>query len=175
MAKKSTQHKIGNVRPPRVQITYDVEVGDATQEKELPFVVGVLADLAPNSSQMSRRLRDREFTKVDAGSFDSVMASLRPSLKLQVANKLTPDAGSLRLDIAFDRLAAFSPDALVSSIPELSSLLEVRARLNDLLAKLEGNDRLNDLLAEVVANSELQERAEAEVRARSKSDDSPGE
>lgn len=159
----STQKKLGKVRPPRVQITYDVEVGDAVQQKVLPFVVGVVADLAPGGSQAAERLRDRQFIEIDADNFDKVMSSLNPTLKLSVDNRLSADGEKLGVTMSFPEMASFSPANVAKSVPQLARLLETRSRLNDLLAKLEGNDRLNDLLSEVVLNTEVQKLAHSEM------------
>lgn len=161
---KSTQKTIGKVRPPRVQITYDVEVGDAVKQKVLPFVVGVIADLAPGGAMSATRLRDRGFVTIDSDNFDRVMASLGPTLKLSVPNRLSGDSENLSIDLKFSEMESFSPARVAGSVPALAELLEVRGRLNDLLAKLEGNDKLNDLLAEVVMNTEIREKALGEVR-----------
>lgn len=159
----STQKKLGKIRPPRVQITYDVEVGDAVQQKVLPFVVGVVADLAPGSSLAGERLRDRQFIEVDVDSFDKVMSSLSPTLVFSVENRLGGDAEKLGVTMSFSEMESFSPASVAKAVPQLARLLRARGRLNDLLAKLEGNDRLNDLLAEVVLNTEVQKIAHSEV------------
>jgi type VI secretion system protein ImpB len=163
---KSTQKKIGNIRPPRVQITYDVEVGGAVKQKVLPFVVGVIADLAPGGAMSETRLRDRSFVSVDSDNFDRVMASLAPTLNLSVPNHLSEQSENLSVDLRFSEMDSFSPANVARAVPALAEMLEVRARLNDLLAKLEGNDKLNDLLAEVVLNTEIQEKACDEIRGR---------
>lgn len=160
---ENTQKKLGKIRPPRVQITYDVEVGDAVQQKVLPFVVGVVADLAPGGALAGERLRDRQFIEVDVDNFDKVMGSLSPTLNLSVDNKLGGEDEKLGVTMSFSELASFSPASVAKSVPQLARLLETRGRLNDLLAKLEGNDRLNDLLAEVVLNTEVQKMACSQV------------
>lgn len=167
---KSTQKTIGKIRPPRVQITYDVEVGDAVKQKVLPFVVGVIADLAPGGAMSGTRLRDRGFVTIDGDNFDRVMASLGPALKLSVPNHLSGDSEKLAIDLKFSEMESFSPARIAESVPALADLLEVRGRLNDLLAKLEGNDKLNDLLAEVVMNTEIREKAVGEVRGNRDAD-----
>ena len=159
----NTQKKLGKIRPPRVQITYDVEVGDAVQQKVLPFVVGVVADLAPGGSLAGTRLRDRQFIEVDVDSLDKVMGSLNPTLKFSVENRLNADGEKLGITMSFPEMASFSPANVAKSVPQLAKMLETRGRLNDLLAKLEGNDRLNDLLAEVVLNTEVQKLAHSEM------------
>lgn len=171
---ESTQKKLGKIRPPRVQITYDVEVGDAVKQKVLPFVVGVVADLAPGGTLSGTRLRDRGFTEIDGDNFDKVMASLNPTLTLSVPNRLGGEGEKCRVEMSFTEMDAFSPASVAKAVPALAQLLEARGKLNDLLAKLEGNERLNDLLAEVVLNTEVQEKACSEVRDRRSGDTAGG-
>ncbi len=162
----NTQKKLGKIRPPRVQITYDVEVGDVVQQKVLPFVVGVVADLAPGGSLAGERLRDRQFIEVDLDNFSKVMSSLNPTLNFSVANKLSSESEKLGITMSFSEMSSFSPANVAKSVPQLARLLETRGRLNDLLAKLEGNDRLNDLLAEVVLNTEVQKKACSQINSQ---------
>lgn len=96
MARQSAQHKLDRVRPPRVQITYDVEVGDAIEVKELPFVVGVLGDFTGNPTEPLPKLKDRKFVEVNPDNFDTVLEGMKPRLSFAVENKLSdePDAPS---------------------------------------------------------------------------------
>lgn len=160
---KNTQKKLGEVRAPRVQISYDVESGDEIKQKTLPFVVGVLADLG-SAAQSEMRLRDRSFVDIDADNFDKVLAAMKPKASLSVVNKLGGDGEQLRVDLSFSEIDDFSPAAVARQVPQLAQLLDARGRLNDLLAKLEGNERLNDLLAEVVLNTEVQTKAYSQQR-----------
>lgn len=162
----NTQKKLGEIRAPRVQISYDVEAGDESKQKTLPFVVGVLADLGSGSAQADKRLRDRSFVDIDADNFDKVMAAMKPKASVRVANKLGGEAEHLQADLVFSQIDDFSPAAVAKQVPQLAQLLEARSRLNDLLAKLEGNERLNDLLAEVVLNTEVQVKAHSELQKR---------
>lgn len=171
----NTQKKLGKIRPPRVQITYDVEVGDAVQQKVLPFVVGVVADLAPGAQGVGERLRDRQFIEVDVDNFDKVMGSLNPTLKISVDNKLGGEDEKLGITMSFTEMGSFSPASVAKSVPQLARLLETRAKLNDLLAKLEGNDRLNDLLAEVVLNTEVQKMACSQITNLRETESSPSD
>src|SRR5256714_15172402 len=91
MARSSIQHKLDRVRPPRVHITYDVEIGDAIEMKELPFVMGVLADLSGKPDDPLPRLKDRKFVEIDRDNFDKVLAGTKPRLAYRVTNKLTDD------------------------------------------------------------------------------------
>ncbi len=162
MSRKSTQQKLAKVRSPRVHISYDVEVGGVTEQKELPFVVGVVADLSAGAGRGDTRLRDRSFVEIGAENFGRVMAAMGPALTLKVPDRIQGE-GQLSVDLKFSGLDSFSPQAVAASVPQLARMLETRARLNDLLAKLDGNEQLNDLLSEVVLNSDLQVRAKNEL------------
>jgi type VI secretion system protein ImpB len=151
---ESTQHKLDRVRPPRVQITYDVEVGDAQQKKELPFIVGVLADLSGNPAQALPRVKDRKFVEIDRDNFNDVLASSAPRAVFRVDNKLANDGSKINVELKFNHIDDFTPTSIVKQVEPLRKLLEARQRLNDLLGKLDGNDKLDELLQEVVANSD---------------------
>jgi len=155
---ESTQHKLLRVRPPRVKITYDVETGGAIERKELPFVIGVMADLSGKPAEPLPRLADRKFVAIDRDNFDEVMKSAAPRLALRVPNRLQPDAeDNLNVELTFEKFDDFAPEAVVKQSPALAKLFEARGRLRDLLTKLDGNDRLDALLAEVVENTERQD------------------
>ena len=155
MAKKeSVQKRLQKVRPPRVQLTYDVEKGDAIEQKELPFVVGVVADLSGQSEVALPKLRDRTFVNIDRDNFDDVMSAVEPRAAFQVPNKLSEDGGKFGVDLKFRSLDDFSPEAVVDQIEPLRKLLEARSKLADLRNKLAGNDKLEDLLSEVLTNTE---------------------
>ena len=111
MAKESIHKKLERVRPPRVHITYDVEVGDAIEVKELPFVMGVLADLTGQPEQPLPRLKDRKFVEINPDNFDSVLEAMKPHVSFSVENKLSedPDAGQLKVDLRFKSLDDFEP------------------------------------------------------------------
>jgi type VI secretion system protein ImpB len=151
---ESTQHKLDRVRPPRVQITYDVEVGDAQQKKELPFIVGVLADLSGNPSQALPKVKDRKFVEIDRDNFNDVLASAAPRAAFRVDNKLANDGSKINVELKFNHIDDFAPTSIVKQVEPLRKLLEARQRLNDLLGKLDGNDKLDELLQDVVANSD---------------------
>jgi type VI secretion system protein ImpB len=151
---ESTQHKLDRIRPPRVQITYDVEIGDAIQKKELPFVVGIMADLSGKPEQPLAKLKDRKFVEIDRDNFNDVLASSAPRLAYRVDNKLTNDGSKLNVELRFRNLDDFNPTNVVNQIEPLRKLLEARRRLTDLLGKLDGNDKLDELLQEVVSNTD---------------------
>ena len=155
MARESTQHKLDRVRPPRVHITYDVEIGDAIELKELPFVVGVLADLSGKPDEALPRLRDRKFVDIDRDNFNDVLKGMKPRLAYKVENKLTNDESKMGVELRFNNLDDFEPEQVVDQVEPLRKLLEVRRQLSDLLAKTDGNDKLNERLQEIISNTEL--------------------
>lgn len=155
MAKKeSIQKQLQRVRPPRVQLTYDVEVGDAIEMKELPFAVGVLGDFAGQSEVPQGKVRDRKFVNVDMDNFDDVLASMAPGASFKVRNVLQHDGGEIGVQLAFRKFEDFRPESVVQQFEPLRKLQEARAKLADLRNKLAGNERLEDLLSEVLANTE---------------------
>jgi type VI secretion system protein ImpB len=151
---ESTQHVLSRVRPPRVQITYDVEIGDAIEKKELPFVVGVLADLSGKPAEALPPVRDRKFVEIDRDNFNDVLASIEPRLAIRTPNRLKPDANdNLNIELRFKHMDDFGPVEVINQVPALRKLYEGRQRLRDLLTKLDGNDDLAGLLNQVIANS----------------------
>jgi type VI secretion system protein ImpB len=155
MAKKeSIQKRLQKIRPPRVQLTYEVERGDAIEIKELPFVVGVMGDLAGQSEVEQPRLRDRKFVNIDRDNFDDVMKGIEPRAAFQVENRLSEAGGKFGVDLRFNSIADFDPDAIVQQVEPLRRLLEARSKLADLRNKLAGNDKLEDLLSEVLHNTQ---------------------
>lgn len=151
---ESTQHKLDRVRPPRVQITYDVETGGAIQKKELPFVMGVISDLAGKPAEAPPPLKERKFTVIDRDNFNDVMKAVGPRLAFQVANRLTAEDIKFNIELKFKSMEDFDPVKIVQRVAPLRKLFEARQRLSDLRAKLDGNDDLDRLLREVVANTE---------------------
>ena len=150
---ESTQHKLDRVRSPRVQITYDVEVGDAIQKKDLAFVVGIMSDLAGNPAKPLPKMKERKFVEIDRDNFDKVMTGIQPRVALRVDNKLTGDPDSaLNVDLTFNSIEDFEPTKIVERVEPLRRLYEARKRLTDLVAKLDGNDALEQILQDVMAN-----------------------
>lgn len=155
---ESTQHKLDRIRPPRVQITYDVEIGDAIEMKELPFVGGILADLSGQPAEPLPKLKDRKFVEIDRDNFNEVMAACKPRLAFQVDNKLADDDTRFNIELNFRNMDDFDPVNVLKQVEPLRKLYEARQRLSDLLTKLDGNDELDQLLQDVVASTEsLQE------------------
>jgi type VI secretion system protein ImpB len=153
-SKPSLQHKLDRVRAPRVQITYDVEIGGAMEMKEIPFVVGVLSDLSGTPDEPLPKVKDRKFVEIDRDNFNSVLAAMKPRLAFKVDNKLTDDDSKLAVELRFKSLDDFHPEQIAQQVEPLRKLVETRRRLSDLLNKLDGNDRLDELLQEAISSTE---------------------
>lgn len=149
---ESTQHKLDRIRPPRVQITYDVEIGNAIQKKELPFVAGILADLSGKPEEPLPKMRERKFVEIDRDNFNDVLASIEPRLALRVANRLTKEGGQVNVALKFKHMDDFSPVNVLSQVEPLRKLYEARQRLSDLVTKLDGNDNLEQKLQEIMGD-----------------------
>lgn len=160
----SLQKWVGRNRPPRVQITYDVETGDAIEKRELPMVVGVLADLSGQPATPLLKLKERRFVEIDRDNFDEIMGKIRPRLDLSVADTAKGE-GNLRIELNFEKFADFHPESLVEQVPRLSKLLEARHQLRDLLAKLDGNDELDSILERIVRSTEELKAVKSEAQA----------
>lgn len=154
---ESVFDKKKRVRPPRVNITYEVELGGAMVMKELPFVTGVLSDLSGNPAKSLGKLKDRKFVEIDRDNFDDVLASMQPRLQMRVDNTLTGE-GELSVELNFEKLSDFSPDAVVQQVEPLKKLMEVRGKLKDLQSRAEGNDRLEELLNAVIDDDAVRDK-----------------
>jgi type VI secretion system protein ImpB len=165
MARESTQKKLTRVRPPRVQISYEVEVGNAIELKELPFVLGVVGDFTGQPTEPLARLKDRRFVDVNPENFDSVLESMRPHLAFSVENKLAEDAnaGDLRVDLNFRSLEDFEPEQVARQIRPLRELLDLRSKLNDLRGTLQTNEKLDQVLMDAVSNTEKLDKLRSEM------------
>jgi len=169
MAKKeSIQKRLQRVRPPRVQLTYDVEIGDAIEQKELPFAMGVLGDFSGNPANAQPKLKDKKFVSVDLDNFDEVMSAMTPRAVYRVPNKLSDKGGEFAVELNFNSINDFRPEAVVQQVAPLRKLLEARTKLADLRNKLAGNEVLEDILNDVLRSTEKlemlgKERTEEEV------------
>jgi type VI secretion system protein ImpB len=152
--KESIQKRLQKVRAPRVQLTYDVEKGDAIEKKELPFVVGVMGDFAGKSELEQPKLKDRKFVNVDMDNFDDVMKGLEPRAVYRVPNTLSGAGGEFAVDMKFKSIDDFRPEAVVQNVEPLKKLLEARTKLADLRNKLAGNEKLEDILNDVLSSTE---------------------
>jgi len=151
----SLQDKVGRVRPPRVQLSYKVETGGAVEDVELPFVVGVMADLSGNPKQPLKPLRDRDAVYIDRDNFDEILSKAAPRVTLRVEDKISgvPDQ-QIGVELNFKKFDDFTPGEVAKQIPATRELLETRERLAQMLVKMEGRPELENLLTEILNNSE---------------------
>lgn len=161
----STQKKLERVRPPRIQISYEVETGGAIEMKELPFLMGVLGDFTGQPTEPLARLKDRKFVEVTPDNFDDVLASMKPHLAFAVENKLSEeaDAPKLGVDLNFRSLEDFSPEAVARQIKPLRELLELRTQLSDLRGSLQTNDKLDEVLQATLGDQGKMDRLKSEL------------
>ncbi|NNH00197.1 type VI secretion system contractile sheath small subunit [Acinetobacter sp. ANC 5414] len=160
---ESVQKKLQRIRPPRVQLTYDVEVGEGKEVKELPFVIGVLGDFSAASELEKTKLKDKKFINVDLDNIDEVILSLAPRATFQVENTLTEEGGRMSVDLTFNSMQDFRPENVVQQVDPLRKLVEARERLTDLRNKISNNESLEDLLDEVLQNTDQVRKLSAEA------------
>lgn len=163
MAKESLQHTLDRVRSPRVQITYDVEVGDSIEKKEIPFVVGVMADLSGKPEKALPKLKERKLVEIDRDNFNQVLEGMKPRLAFRVDNKLTDENSAMAVELKFKTLEDFHPENVAKQIDPIRKLMEARKKLSGLLNKLDGNDRLDELLQEVISSTDTLEKLSREA------------
>lgn len=165
MGRESTQKKLERVRPPRVQISYEVETGGAIELKEIPFVMAVLADLSGQPTEPLPKLKDRKFVDVTPDNFDDVLSSMKPHLTFAVENKLSedPNAGKIGVDLNFRSMDDFSPEAVAQQVKPLRELVELRTKLADLRGALQGNDKLDEILQATVNDDAKMSKLRAEL------------
>jgi len=166
MAKESLQKKTGRVRPPRVHITYDVQVGDAIEKRDLPFVVGVLADLSGVPEKPLPPVAKRKFVSIDRDNVDDVMKKIGPRLAFKVPNRLSEDDTKLNVELRFEAMEDFQPAKIAQQITPLRKLLELRNSLSNLRSSLIGNEKLESLLQEMIQSQEMLQRAGSEAGVR---------
>jgi type VI secretion system protein ImpB len=166
MPKESLQKKVGRVRPPRVQITYDVQVGDAIEKRDLPFVVGVMADLSGMPEKPLPPIAKRKFIAIDRDNVNDVMKKIGPRLAFKVPNRLSEDDTKLNVELRFESMDDFQPAKVAQQITPLRKLLELRNSLANLRSTLIGNEKLDTLLQEMIQSEELLRRAGSEAGIR---------
>lgn len=155
-SKESLQKKLDRVRPPRVQITYDVEVGGAIELKELPFVVGVMGDFVGKPEDPLPALKNRKFVEIDPDNFNQVLSGMNPRLAFTVENKLQDDGSKMGVELNFNNIEDFEPDNVVQQVEPLRKLVEARQKLADLRSKMDGNEKLENLLNDVISDADKQ-------------------
>jgi type VI secretion system protein ImpB len=168
MGRESVQKKLTRVRPPRVQISYDVEVGGAIEVKELPFVLGVMGDFTGQPIDPLPRMMDRRFVDVTPENFDGVMEKMSPHLSYSVKNTLDedPNAGDLKVDLRFRSMEDFEPEQVARQVGPLRELLDLRAKLSDLRGSLQTNEKLDQVLMDAVSNSEKLAQLRSELGSK---------
>jgi type VI secretion system protein ImpB len=154
--KESLQHKIDRVRPPRVQITYDVEVGGAIELKELPFVIGVMGDFVGKPEEALPTFKNRKFVEVDPDNFNQVLGGMKPRLAFTVDNKLQDDGSKMGVELKFKDMEDFEPDQVVQQVEPLRKLVEARQKLADLRSKMDGNEKLETMLEDIISSQDKQ-------------------
>ena len=163
MPKESLQKKVGRVRPPRVHITYDVEIGDAIEKRDLPFVVGVMADLSGMPDAPLPPIARRKFVSIDRDNVNDVMRKIGPRLAFKVQNRMSEDDTKLNVELRFQSMDDFAPARIAQQVEPLRKLLELRTSLANLRSSMIGNDRLETLLRGVVNDQDLLQRAGVEA------------
>jgi len=169
--KESLQHKIDRVRPPRVQITYDVEVGGAIELKELPFVIGVLGDFVGKPEEPLPALKNRKFVEIDPDNFNQVLSGMSPRLAFTTENKLQDDGSKMGVELKFNNIEDFEPDNIVNQVEPLRKLVEARQKLADLRSKMDGNEKLETMLEDIIGNADKQKTLSSELGIDSTKED----
>ncbi|MBA3813703.1 MAG: type VI secretion system contractile sheath small subunit [Alphaproteobacteria bacterium] len=164
----SMQHKLDRVRPPRVQITYDVEIGGSLVAYELSFVMGVLADLAGTPATPLPPLKDRKFIDIDRDNINDVMASLNAQLPLRVKNVLGGRAPDMNVLLSFKSMDDFNPGNIIGQVDPLGEEYQKRVALTDLLSKLDGNDALDAELRNIIEDPDALSQLQKELEQNKK-------
>ncbi len=164
----SIHDRLGRVRPPRVHIRYDVEIGGAMVKKELPFVVGVLGDFSGQPSKDGKPvelkpLKDRKFIQIDRDNFNEIMEKMTPGVSFRVENTLKKDGTEFPVQLEMKSIEDFDPGRVVEQVPALKSLLETRNKLRDLLTKVDRSEDLERILEQVLQNTEQLKKLNTEL------------
>ena len=154
MAKSSSQKFIARNRAPRVQIEYDVELYGAEKKIELPFVMGVMADLSGKPAEALPGIADRKFLEIDVDNFDERLKACKPRVAFQVPNTLTGE-GNLNIEMSFSSMEDFSPAAVATKVDALNKLLQTRTELANLMTYMDGKDKAEELVARLLNDSSL--------------------
>jgi type VI secretion system protein ImpB len=169
VAKPSSQKFIARNRAPRVQIEYDVEVYGAQKKVQIPFVMGVMADLSGDAKDPLPGVDERKFVNIDTDNFDERMKSMKPRVAISVPNTLTGE-GNMQVDITFESMDDFSPAAVARKVDALNKLLEARTQLSNLITYMDGKAGAEDLIAKVLNDPALLQSLAAQAKPESGSD-----
>lgn len=151
---ESIHDKLKRVRKPRVHITYDVETNGTVEEKELPFVMGVMGDYSGDNTDSRKALKDRKFSQIDRDNFNEVMGNISPSINMKVENTLLDNGSEMAVELDFKNMEDFEPQNIVGKVDPLKKLMETRNKLRDLLTKADRSNELESLLEEVLSNTD---------------------
>jgi len=154
MGKANSQKFIARNRAPRVQIEYDVELYGAQKKVELPFIMGVMADLSGKPAEALPEIGDRKFLEIDVDNFDERLKSCKPRVAFQVPNTLTGE-GNLNIEMTFESMDDFSPAAVARKVDSLNKLLTARTQLANLLTYMDGKSKAEDLIGKLLQDPEL--------------------
>ncbi len=163
MSNISIQRELTKVRPPRVMITYDVHVGNATVKKELPFVVGVIGDFSGDPTKPLKRLGERNFIEIDRDNLNQVMARMTPGLNLRVENTLEGDGSELSVQLKFNDMKDFEPTRIIEQVAPLKQLMEVRQKLTELKTKVDLEVNLEGRLQSLLSDPEKLKQAGSRI------------
>ena len=152
--KSSSQKAIGRNRAPRVQIEYDLELYGAQKKVQLPFVMGVMANLSGNPSEPLPPVADRKFLEVSIDNFDDRLKAMKPRVAIQVPDTLT-NQGNLNVELTFESMEDFSPAAIARKVPALAKLLEARQQLSNLVTYMDGKTGAEELIARLLSDPAL--------------------
>ena len=160
----SVHDKLNRVRKPRVHITYNVDTGDATEKRELPFLMGVVGDSSGNPMKKNsngeyepaqlKELRDRKFVNIDRDNINDVLKQMTPGVSMEVDNTIKGDGSSMKVNLAFESMKDFDPARVAQQVPALKKLLEIRGQLSELLTKADVSANLEATLEEVLKKTE---------------------
>lgn len=170
----SSQKFIARNRAPRVQIEYDVELYGAEKKVQLPFVMGVMSDLAGKSEEPQPGIADRKFLEIDVDNFDSRMKAMKPRAAFTVPNTLTGE-GNMAVDITFESMDDFSPAAIAAKVEPLRQLLEARTELSNLMTYMDGKSGAEELIAKVIQDPTLMKTLAAQPAPTAEGDESEEE
>lgn len=169
-AMNNSQKFIARNRPPRVQIEYDLHTGSASKKVEIPFVMGVLADLSGKPAEPLAAIKDRKFLEIDVDNFDERLKSMKPRVAFTVENKLT-GSGQLPVEITFASMEDFTPAKIAEKVSGLKELFEARTQLSNLLTYMDGKQSAEDLIARLISDPALLNTLAASAKPTDKTDD----
>ena len=159
----SIHDKLKRVRKPRVHITYDLESNGETEERELPFVMGVMGDYSGDNAENKKALKDRKFAQVDRDNFNDLMGKVNPTLGMKVDNTLSDDGSEMAVDLDFKNMEDFEPHRIVDQVDPLKKLLETRNKLRDLLTKADRSEELENVLENILSNTDAINKLSGEL------------